>query len=322
VPEIAADASGNIMQNGVYEFIKAHMDANLMDRLATAGFFGSHAYVNGAYYLAGHSPESMGTVTSSGDRKLVSGLHNPSYKGNISSDFVNYAKTNMMEYKNVNIIIDQNDPLSQDSRESMKFANVSIVGDNPSNQVYFGTFYGVIDIEGSAPGNIMNVDNDGYLILHKIPDSSIGFSNFKVLDITKVSDDKIEYVGSFSNYGNNLAPTVIKFAKKAHVTGFGAYTGGKDYYYNDATKGTSFKAVGGKYTGNGGDWNTQANGDFKSKLAGNLAPSLDPADFAATVTDTSTISSHDTAPHALTWNTPGKTGAWPSYNDMDAALPE
>jgi hypothetical protein len=214
----------NMFSNGLYGFIKAHVDGGKMDRLADAGFpSGSH--LDGSFF------EGLGHL-----RRLPDGHHNAAFPGNIPVYMVN-ALGNLFDFSNVNIIGNGSD---FDSTTDLHLANVSLVGDY-STVGMSGYFYGLIDIEGNAPSGITNMTGgpSAYLTVWDAADPT-RMNNFVVFHVKPTAIAKVKKIGASNGGYINLAPLqALVFESRGAITKIGTEYG----FTFDSIVPTAYRAV-------------------------------------------------------------------------------
>ena len=191
----------NIMENGLYDFILAYQRGGYGDRLRDFGLssftfdgLGDSAWAEnmfGARPNADSGPSRNNPVITP-----ANGLqhYNPGFKGNISAYMARYLIDHTIrEFANTAII---GDPIIDSyGNFGVDLRNVSIIGNFLNPSTMGGNYYGVIDICGNAPVNIINYSSSksARLILRKTP-IPMGYMNFSVVDVM-VPRNQVKYVG-------------------------------------------------------------------------------------------------------------------------------
>jgi hypothetical protein len=215
----------NMFSNGLYGFLKEHVDGGKIDRLSDAGF-PSGSYLDGSFF------EGQGQ-----QRRLSDGHYNTAFAGNIPVYMVNALRSRIEDFSNVNIIGSGSD---LDSTVDLNLANVSLVGDYSSVDI-IGHFYGLIDIEGYAPMTTENRTGSpsAYLTVWDVAGNT-SMNNFVVFHVKPKAIAKVQQIGANNGGYINLAPLqALVFESRGAITKIGTAS----VYTFDSIVPTAYRAV-------------------------------------------------------------------------------
>jgi hypothetical protein len=217
------------MENGMYDFILSYQRGGYEDRLGISSIstftFDGLGDSTWSESLFGSRPNAdSGSSRNNPVITPANGIshYNPGFKGNISAEMANYLKDkNIAEFANTAII--GNPILDSHSSFGVDLRNVSIVGDFPYNSDMGGNYYGVIDIYGNAPVNIINMNSSksGRLILRKTP-NPMGYKNFSAVDVM-VPRNQVGNVG-MATFATAILPNLLVTYDKHSLNNMPAYS--------------------------------------------------------------------------------------------------
>jgi hypothetical protein len=241
--------SNNIVQNGAYDFILAHYNlkaaggvdgddrSSSIDDISWSGgtFDGKNAPPAG---FPARKVNIAGSVVplDSLDRKTSSGNINNVFYGSLNTAMARYLQSNLSvaEFKNANIYGDANQwngGSITDWPGTPNFTNVALVGSYNGTSIST-TVKGVLDIagNGSPSQSILNNTRGGYLnFIGNVGTTNIRYSNFTMLDVTKVNSNDAK-IGA-ANSTNGDAPDVTIYKSKTQATNVPYATDSIPNYY-------------------------------------------------------------------------------------------
>ncbi|MDR2133860.1 MAG: hypothetical protein LBP27_02040, partial [Treponema sp.] len=226
----------NGFSNGMYDFLKTHLDGDKLDRLDNANL--PIGYLDGSVFENGDTVYEDGLPVVKGPfpRRLSTGHYNPAFPGNVPVNMLNTLGCTI-DCSNVNIIGDGGD---FNTTANLRLANVSLVGDY-STVGMTGYFYGLFDIEGNAPTGIENNTNNpsAYFTIWNAA-SNTQMNNFAVLHVRPTALVTVQKIGAHnSGYQNRVPLQAIVLEHRIGITKLGVETG----YASRSIVPTAYRAV-------------------------------------------------------------------------------